>query len=282
MARPHIMFIQAQNLPWKRGLHSGGRGDVDVKQLSIDDSNGAATCIVRFPAGWSAAELEHLGCDEEFLVLDGSLTLSGQEYSKHSYAFLPAGYPRERASSSRGAVLLAMYHGHPALHAGASEAGFREDRLVRFLDPLTMEWDPGLVDPQLAPGVAIKPLREDPETGEVSFLYCSPPHRVPPGMAKPQWTHPMVEELYCLEGEYVWGDCGRMGPGGYAWWREDVYHGPAGTDTGYHLFVRTIGGPLVNHFDTEKKPFCWEPEYRPQLPPELMRYASAYHRPPNY
>ncbi|HBO13976.1 MAG TPA: hypothetical protein DD491_14400, partial [Halieaceae bacterium] len=142
------MFIQAQNLPWKRGLHSGGRGDVDVKQLSIDDSNGAATCIVRFPAGWSAAELEHLGCDEEFLVLDGSLTLSGQEYSKHSYAFLPAGYPRERASSSRGAVLLAMYHGHPALHAGASEAGFREDRLVRFVDPLTMEWDPGLVDPQ--------------------------------------------------------------------------------------------------------------------------------------
>ena len=101
-------------------------------------------------------------------------------------------------------------------------------------------------------------------------------------MAKPQSTHPKVEELYCLEGEYVWGDCGRMGPGGYCWWREGEYHGPAGTDTGYHLFVRTINGPLVNTFDTEKKPFTWTPEYRPALPPELEQYAQPYVAPKNY
>jgi hypothetical protein len=145
-----------------------------------------------------------------------------------------------------------------------------------------MEWDPGLVDPQLARGVAIKPLRTDPYTQEVSFLYCSPPHRVPAGMAKPQWTHPMVEELYVLEGDYVWADLGRMRPGGYAWWRENVYHGPSGTDTGYHLFVRTVGGPLVNTFATEKKPHTWDPEHRPALPPELAPYGQPLPRVPNY
>lgn len=282
MARPHTMFIQAQHLPWRAGLHGRGRTDVDVKCLSIEEDGGAATCIVRYPAGWSSPGPEHLLADEEFLVLDGSISISGQIYPKHSYAFLPAGYPREQASTTHGAVLLTMFHDFPTLVPGTPTINFAEERLVPFVNPLEMEWDPGLVDPQLAAGVAIKPLREDSITGEVSFLYCSPPHRVPPGMAKPQWTHPMVEELYCLEGEYVWGDCGRMGPGGYAWWRENVYHGPSGTDTGYNLFVRTIGGPLVNTFDTEKRPFTWDPEYKPQLPPELKPFAKAYNRPPNY
>ncbi len=154
--------------------------------------------------------------------------------------------------------------------------------LIPLVDSMSLEWDPGLVDPQLAKGVAIKPLREDPDTGEVSFLYCSPPHRVPAGMAKPQWTHPMVEELYVIDGDYVWADTGRMGPGGYAWWREDVYHGPSGTDTGYHLFVRTVNGPLVNTFDEEKLPFTWTPEYRPVLPPELEEYALPYQQRDNF
>ena len=51
MARPHIMFIQAQALPWRRGLYGGGRKDVRVKVLSIDTKNGDSTCIIRYPAG---------------------------------------------------------------------------------------------------------------------------------------------------------------------------------------------------------------------------------------
>ena len=282
MGRPHIMFIQAQCLPWQQGLYAGGREDVEMKLLSIDETGTDATCLVRYPAGWQRPALEHVSCHEEFLVLDGSIRINDRLYEKHSYGFLPAGYPRNDGESVAGAVLLTMFYDRPEVIVGEAAEPYDDRLLIEFINPLQMEWDPGLVDPQLAAGVAIKPLREDPYTKEVSFLYCSPPHRVPPGMAKPKWTHPMVEELYCIEGDYVWGDCGRMGPGGYSWWREDVYHGPAGTDTGYHLFVRTVNGPLVNTFDTEKIPFTWEPEYRPQLPDELMRYAKPYLRPPNY
>lgn len=283
MARPHIMFIQAQCLPWARGLHGPGREDVDTKLLSIDEAGTDATCIVRYAPGWERRDPHWVTAHEEFLVLEGSLRIGERVYGRHAYGFLPAGYPRPSAASPGGAVLLTMFYDRPETREGAPPPALLDRRLVvEYVDPLAMDWDPGLVDPQLAKGVAIKPLREDPYTGEVSFLYCSPPHRVPPNMAKPQWTHPMVEELYCIDGEYVWGDCGRMGPGGYAWWREDVWHGPAGTDTGYHLFVRTVNGPLVNVFDTEPKPFTWEPEYRPVLPPELARHARAYARPKNY
>ncbi len=282
MARPHIMFIQAQCLPWQDGLYGPGREDVSTKILSIDEAGTDSTCIIRYPAGWRR-EQHWVSAHEEFLVLDGSIAVNGRLYEKHTYGFLPAGMSRASAHSEDGAVLLTMFYDLPETHAGTPPADLYDDKLlVEYVNPLTMEWDPGLVDPQLSAGVAIKPLREDPYTQEVSFLYCSPPHRVPPGMAKPQWTHPMVEELYCLQGEYVWGDCGRMGPGGYSWWREDKYHGPAGTDTGYHLFVRTVNGPLVNNFDTEKKPFTWTPEYRPQLPPSLAKYAQPYVAPKNY
>ena len=282
MARPHIMFIQAQDLPWTKGLYAPGRDDVETKILSIDEAGTDSTCIVRYPAGWERTTAEHMSAHEEFLVLDGALEINGQLYEKHTYGFLPAGFLRERSRTKHGAVLLTMFYDKPHVAAGKPAKDMDEKLFIPYVNPLEMDWDPGLVDPQLAKGVAIKPLRTDPYTQETSFLYCSPPHRVPPGMAKPQWTHSMVEELYCLYGEYVWGDCGRMGPGGYAWWREEVFHGPSGTDVGYNLFVRTVNGPLDNRFETEKKPFTWDPEFRPQLPDDLMKHAKPYVAPKNY
>jgi hypothetical protein len=282
MARPHTCFVQAQRIPWQHGLHGGGRPEVDSKLLSIDDTDASSTQVVRYPAGWRRTGPEHFATHEEFLVLDGWIEINGRRYDRHAYAFLPAGYVREKARAPEGAVLLTMLYGTPVLVAGRPAADFDPKLLVEYVDPLTMEWDPGLVDPQLSKGVAIKPLRTDPYTQETSFLYCSPPHRVPPGMSKPQWTHPMVEELYCLDGEYTWGDLGVMRRGGYCWWREDVYHGPSGTETGYNLFVRTVNGPLVNHFATEKKPFTWTPQHRPVLPDRLKPYGQEWPREPNY
>jgi hypothetical protein len=284
MSRPHTCFVQSQFIPWRHGVTGGMRDDVEHKLLSHDLQDGSSTMIVRYPSGWSRPTPEYLHAHEEFLVLEGSLEINGRVHARHHYAFLPAGFVREQARSPQGAVLLTMWYAEPRGALGdRAPAGLYDERLlVPHVDPLAMDWDPGLVDPQLARGVAIKPLRTDPYTQETSFLYCSPPHRVPPGMAKPQWTHPMVEELYVLEGEYCWGDLGVMRAGGYAWWRENVYHGPAGTETGYNLFVRTIGGPLVNVFDTVKKPFTWTPPHRPVLPAELQPYGQEWPRQPNY
>lgn len=280
MSRPHTLFVMAQDLPWDFGLYSGARPEVRSKLLSIDDTMKDATLIVEYPPGWERSEPEHVTAHEEFLVLSGEIEINGNIYGAQHYGFLPAGYVRQSARSTEGALILTMYYDAPQVVAGAPASPHDPALLVEHLDPYTMQWDSGLVDPQLAAGVAIKPLRTDPYTQETSFLYMSPPHRVPPNMAKPQWTHSMVEELYCLAGTYVWGDCGRMGPGGYCWWREGVYHGPAGTDVGYLLFVRTVNGPLDNIFATEKKPFRWHPPYDPVLPERLREHARGYADPP--
>ena len=82
MGRPHIEFIQAQALKWAKGLPAGtGRADVECKTLSIDDATGTATCIVRYPAGWTRPTGEYLTTDEEFYVLEGALTINGVDYA---------------------------------------------------------------------------------------------------------------------------------------------------------------------------------------------------------
>jgi hypothetical protein len=113
MARPHTCFIQAQMIPWSPGLYGGARNDVTHKVLSIDDSDGSSSCIVRYPAAWQRSTAEVLDAHEEFLVLDGSLEINGRLYERHSYGFLPAGYPRRSARSTRGAILLNLFYGEP-------------------------------------------------------------------------------------------------------------------------------------------------------------------------
>jgi len=63
MARPHIMFVMAQDIPWQRGIYGPGRDDVEMKMLSIDEKGTDATTIVRYPAGWETVLLmKNLWC----------------------------------------------------------------------------------------------------------------------------------------------------------------------------------------------------------------------------
>ena len=104
MARPHIMFVQAQMIPWRAGLHGDARPEVEHKLLSIDDADCSSTCILRYPAGWSRKGPEHLTTHEEFLVLDGCIEIDGHRYEKHHYAFLPASARRRAEPQARGAL----------------------------------------------------------------------------------------------------------------------------------------------------------------------------------
>ena len=68
--RPHIDFVQAQNLPWQSAAIVD-RPSLSLKLLSQDPESGALSVLLRYPAGWSAAD-EWLDADDEFFVLDGS------------------------------------------------------------------------------------------------------------------------------------------------------------------------------------------------------------------
>src|SRR6185312_16385121 len=114
--RPHIDFVQAQNLPWQ-SADIVDRPSLSLKLLSQDLESGALSVLLRYPAGWSATD-EWLDADEEFFVLDGALEINGRVYHDHTYANLPSGTVRNSASSPIGAVILAFFSKAVRVHRG--------------------------------------------------------------------------------------------------------------------------------------------------------------------
>jgi hypothetical protein len=259
MARPHIEFVQTQLLQWRSDRLQSLRPGVEVKVLSEDPVDGACSLLVKYPAGFSIPA-GALNVDDEFLVIDGSLTIGEQEYREFGYAHLPAGYQTGGWSSREGAIVLEFFSGAPQ---AAAPSAYDERRLVLHLDGFQVPYT-GNFHPQFPPGAGRKMLFQDPITQDATWLLGTLPIR----WAERSEVHPTVEEMYLLAGE-VHGDHGVMRPGAYFWRPPLVPHGPYGTLTGNLYFFRTKGGNLSTNYVDPKKPFHWRPEYDPVLPAEL-------------
>lgn len=281
MARPHIEFIQSQALEWAEGLPSGGaRPDVGCKTLSLDDETGASTCVVRYPAGWSRPNAGYLTTDEEFYVLDGSLTINGIEYDRDSYAHLPAGHLRTSAESKNGAVLLTFFEG--PVDAELSDApgeAFRADRLVEKISAPTADWGNADLDAMglrdISTSSRLLSLFTDPDTGEITYLTGVVPFKAE---SSPE-RHPVGQEFYILGGSLS-GVGGVMQAGAYCWRPPLVTHGPYGSPTGALIILRSVGGPLTTELD-DPVPHTYQPEHAPVLPPELAKAGSKPLPPPS-
>lgn len=265
MARPWIEFVQSQRLGWARDVNV--RPGVEVKTLSRDREGGAASLILRYPAGWRRTGPEHLHADEEFLVLDGALELNGRRYGDKAYAHLPAGYTRHDTASPEGATVLTFFSARPQTFAGDG-AGCDEARLVEHLDAMHVPYT-GNFHAEFPPGAGRKMLYEDPETGDQSWILGTLPMR----WAERAETHPVVEEMYLLAGE-VHGNRGVMRPGAYFWRPPGEPHGPYGSLTGNLYFFRTKGGKLATEYRDPEQPFHWWPAYDPVLPEEMRAAAG--------
>ncbi len=264
--RPHTMFIQSQVLPWEDGARLGRRG-TQVKILSVDDQSGAATLLMRYPAGWSEPGLA-IEAPEEILLLDGRLQVNDTQLVNLSYARLPGGLPRERFDSDTGAVTLTMFCAAPA---AAQRAANGTPVLLSDLARDGLEgWVANPYTRYLV-GTGVRPLFEHPDTGEVSILYSALPFRY---MEK-RWSHPQVQEMYMLAGSYAINDVGVMLPGAYAWWQGGRYHGPYGSNSGFMMFIRSVGGPLANLIKDEVIAVDYAAPYRPVLPEHLKPLAKA-------
>ena len=274
MGRPHIEFIQPQQLPWQR-YAGAGRTDVEVKVLSEDAAIGEASLLVRYPRGWSRPAPEYLTADEEIYVLDGALTIGDVTYRPHDYAYLPKGFPRPSAAAPNGAVVITFYYGVPQVKSGAPPAGY--DDAARFLPRSNLDdtgWDKdysGVDSPELVKaGARKKMLRTDPVTGDQTWLI-----NTPAGWSETKVeTHPVVQEMVLLTGEIA-GPEGLMRPGAYFWRPEDIRHGPFGSRTGNIILMRSRGGRLSTQYFTPDTPFAFDPPYRPVLPPHLQALCGT-------
>jgi hypothetical protein len=270
MPRPHIEFIQQQDMPFKQLDLAGGGASrpVGVKTFSSDPETGAASSLVEFPAGWKRPDTGHFLVDEEFYVLLGDLTISGVRYTEHTYAFLPAGYTNVDASSDEGALVLAFTSGRPRWVAGEGQA-CDEQRLVRYANMFEAPWT-GNFHPQFPLGAGRKWLRRDPVTTDETWILGTLPLR---HGRRPE-QHPVVEEMYLLSGELI-SPQGVMRAGAYFWRPPEAWHGPYGSKTGCLMLFRTVGGPLSTVYSRDEQDFEWHPEaYRPILPPELAYLAE--------
>ena len=265
--RPHTMFIQSQALPWERGARLG-RPDTHIKLLSRDGETGAATALIRYPAGFTRSP-EPLACAEEILLLDGSLQFGTTQLTNLSYARFPPGHEHDRFASAEGGVALTMFSADPVAAPLADAASATDPVLLSDLGGQGLEgWVENPYTRYLV-GTGVRPLFEHPDTGEISILYSALPFRY---MEK-RWSHPEVQEMYVLAGSYVINDVGNMAPGAYAWWQGGRYHGPYGSRTGFMMFIRSVGGPLANLIEPERIPVDYDAPYNPVLPEDLRRYA---------
>ena len=272
MARPHIEFIQSQVLPFIDG-HYHARASAAVRTLSRDPDDGAASTMIKYPAGWRLNGPQALTADEELFVLEGSLSINGQAYDKHCYAHLPAGYNRTEMATSTETVVLTFFSSEPE---PAKASDFNPDRLVEHLDTRAMpgqtgkrkhmqsgDWDPS--------GTIHKTLFLDPETEERTWLIGLMPYWFSPMIEK----HPVAEEEFAVLGDICFPN-GVMRDGGYFWRPPDIEHGPFGTWGGTLHLCRCKGGPFSAEVRDGGGP-TWNPTYDPIIPDEIRPFVEAGH-----
>lgn len=263
--RPHVEFVQAQMLPWRRIPPGAARPDAEYKYLSRDRDTGACTCLIRYAPGWSRLADEYLSADEEFYVLEGEIEINGIRFGSDNYGHVPRGMLRRSMSARQGAVVLTFFDSEPRFGNSAAFLG----RPMERRDVLHMPWDMRINDSKLAHlGISRKDLRTDQATGERSFLSMMLPHSEPPGSKGPRESHPVVEECFVISGSLV-GPHGEMHAGAYFWRPPGIPHGPFGTRWGCVALIRFLGGRHVNVWTADEAPFSFHHSYDPVLPAEL-------------
>lgn len=279
MPREHLEHIQSQMLPWLPCEWPYPGLDTHMKILSLDSDSGGCSVIIRLPSGWRSP-VAAIACDEELLVLDGSLEIEGQELSTHGYAWLPGGTNRGQMYSRSGATLVAFYSEEPRSADSLSGASLENTAII--CDTFALPWNSDGMDPAYGEaGMRWKILHEDPAAQDVTMLVSTPPHLIPPNWTGPQETHDCVEEAFVISGDFV-SPIGTMHSGAYFWRPPHILHGPYGSIGGNLTLIRTLGHALENNWSEHEVTLSAAPPYRPVVPARLKRQLKEWAAPSPY
>lgn len=101
-------------LDWAPTPIPAGTPDVQIARLFVaNPTTKASTSLVRFPAGWTRGVDVFYAVDEEIVVLEGELIVSGVSYAAGQYGFIPAGSLRRSSATPTGCLALAHFGGIP-------------------------------------------------------------------------------------------------------------------------------------------------------------------------
>lgn len=224
MARPHVEFIQAFDLPEAAApapWHGARR-----RVLSNDDADGSASWLLSVPGGWSA-DLAGLSRPVELFTLRGRLVVGGQQLVEGCYAWVPSG-AADRTLRTTEQTLLVVF-----VEAERQVAGE-----VEVVDTGELPWEELGVEAGTPRGIVRKLIRRDPVTGDDTYLVSC----VAYWRDRLAERHPTVQEGILIRGDCLDGLCGGMRPGDYFWRPSMVPHGPIFTHSGALFLFRTKGG----------------------------------------
>jgi hypothetical protein len=273
--RPQTDFIYAQIGPGHILTPENSRPGVFGSTLSYDMGLAAVSVVMRYPKGWVLDRPHFNDSDEEFYVLEGSLTIDGVEYTTGSYAYLPAGMQRLNMHSIGGGTVLTCYGGqHLNFYEEAPAGMYDPNRLIRHIETDKLKWKKP-ENPELenfTGGALRKTLRVDPVTGDTTWLLkvrADDPRKVTERRVA---IHSAVDEILVLEGQ-ISSPHGIMGTGAYAWRLPGAVVGPLGTKTGFTAICRSKGGPLGTTWSENEQPIAWNAPYNPDIP-DMLREAA--------
>lgn len=254
--RPHIEFVQTQNIAW--ACRADGS---KVKMISCDPDSADATMIVRLPAGFSSGPRAKDEPAIEFFVLDGALTVDTLECTRHAYGFIPQGWCGGAAASSGGATMLVFRHARDDPNTHARNCG------AIAIDTMRMPWDTSTYDARLGHlRLARKVLRLGPNNSGRTFLLTGLPHGVTEATHLPTETHHHCEEAFMLQGE-MWAPEGRMRQGSYFFRPPGIVHGPHVSETGFMQIMRSPGSNrVINQWSRDVRPLPIGAPYAPIVP----------------
>jgi quercetin dioxygenase-like cupin family protein len=277
IGRNHTDFIQSQTVQGRVLGQNNSQPGVEGVALSYNaKGDKAVTVLFKYPANWSMPKPHYVNSDQEFLILEGSVTFDDVTYNAGDYAYLPAGYFHKLMASKDGCTMLNFYEGeHLAFYQDTPAGMYIADKLIKKIDTKSLMWTP-LNDANgraLGLNVQMKLLRADAATGESTFLIKADADQPDAKTARHTATHAAVEEMYVLDGE-ISSPRGTMKTGAYVWRAPGVARGPYGSKTGYVAILRSKGGALNTTLSAAPEAVVWDNPYSPTIA-EAAR-ASAF------
>jgi hypothetical protein len=251
--RAHVELIQEDDYVWHAAELVRGEGRASERRLSVDEEDGSSSLRVDFHTDWGRGPGIH-HANNEYYVLEGSMTYGGREIGKGGYVYAPRGVPADALTFAEGTrILHYREYGDAGFDAVDSVDAprwqdAREDVIVT--DSEAMQWD-AVPKAGPMPGLFIKYLHVDPLTGFYTRLV-----HAQEGWADHRLAHhPCYEEAYTTQGlmEYNFGT---LDLGTYFFRPARVKHGHFTSLEGGCTWLLRSDGELFNWY-TQREWVRW-------------------------
>lgn len=255
MARTHVECASLLSGPVRTFYLDGIATGASAIDLSRDSITGAESLLLRFPPFWHWPVPGHFASEVELLILSGSIRFGAHTLRAGHFAVYGAERNLPTMDSETGCELLWLAN---------SDAKFVRDSGSPHanpfsLDPVCVSKLPWVQSPsfigrtaeEAGPQLHVKYLRGDPQKGAYTAMT-----RHAAGWSEPKLeSHSTWEELVLLEGDFLMGNTGLVGPGCYIFRPERLAHGPQVTRHGATWLCR---GKKRIDFEFQSMPWVTE------------------------